>query len=621
MIDRKQGEPMLNRKYYPYERNRYYAGKLLTARDFEAEQQYFNDKRRLHNRLTGANGVVAGMGVIRADDSAVIVQSGCAYDAAGREIVVPETQVVKLSTLEGYAQLTTDCALLGIRYEEQPDEETYAALSGEDGSRQANRLREQYRLYLLDESAAPAVPSPLDGFVARQVLYADAEVEISQRTPRYLVRGSETAVYTELRRLAPGSGTYSFLYQLAAPGFLSEGGEAAVEISLNDRHLSCGESAVVCTRLAPQPFLWGGASAALTASDLTLRKGDGTFTLKESIETLLKPVDRDLTEQFLADSYAHAMDEELSAHAEERLWLARIRFLRQKASLMVDAVEPQPFGQLCCSAPQLMTLRALESYYPAPGGAAPSAPAEQAGEARAVTVERAEAVRRTASGSFDFPLGMGADARTPLFSEEIMHGLGRGPVWVEVGLENIAPGADRPGDSEILLGDARIFGEAEPARPERLYGLSTAVKVLPERGTFIVGVRLDAPTSLITVRMRWFAVRMDELEQKPAARREGDKLLMVNPDTFVLQPRQTAHISPTFINMPGEACSYAVVEPGGGTVDNNGVYTAPAREGVYEIRVSAISDPTVYTHVFAVVTMKKKEEAPPDEAAAGAAKE
>ena len=73
---------MLNRKYFPFQRNNYYYGKLLTARDFEDEQRYFNDKRRLANRLTGANGIVAGLGVIRADDASLVIQAGCATDAA-----------------------------------------------------------------------------------------------------------------------------------------------------------------------------------------------------------------------------------------------------------------------------------------------------------------------------------------------------------------------------------------------------------------------------------------------------------------------------------------------------------------------------------------------------------
>ena len=99
---------MQNRRYFPFERNSFYPGKLLTARDFEAEQRYMNDKRRLMNRLFGGSGIAAGLGVIMADDASVILQAGCALDASGREIVVPETRVIKLPTVEGYDRLTSN---------------------------------------------------------------------------------------------------------------------------------------------------------------------------------------------------------------------------------------------------------------------------------------------------------------------------------------------------------------------------------------------------------------------------------------------------------------------------------------------------------------------------------
>ena len=88
---------MENRKYYSFERNNYYYGKMLTSRDFQNEQSYMNDKRRLENRLLQGSGIVYGLDVVAADDSSVILQSGMALDRAGREIVVPRTQVLKLS--------------------------------------------------------------------------------------------------------------------------------------------------------------------------------------------------------------------------------------------------------------------------------------------------------------------------------------------------------------------------------------------------------------------------------------------------------------------------------------------------------------------------------------------
>lgn len=42
---------MKNMKYFPFERNKYFYGKLLTVDDFETEQRYMNDKRRVLNRF------------------------------------------------------------------------------------------------------------------------------------------------------------------------------------------------------------------------------------------------------------------------------------------------------------------------------------------------------------------------------------------------------------------------------------------------------------------------------------------------------------------------------------------------------------------------------------------
>ncbi len=53
---------MNNANLFPFERNRYFYGKLLTVRDFEVEQRYHSGKRALLNRLVHGAGVVCGLG-------------------------------------------------------------------------------------------------------------------------------------------------------------------------------------------------------------------------------------------------------------------------------------------------------------------------------------------------------------------------------------------------------------------------------------------------------------------------------------------------------------------------------------------------------------------------------
>lgn len=599
---------MQNRRYFPFERNSFYPGKLLTARDFEAEQRYMNDKRRLMNRLFGGSGIVAGLGVIMADDASVILQAGCALDASGREIVVPETRVIKLPTVEGYDRLTSNCAYLGISYGETPEEEVYSVMSDENGAPRFNKLAEGYKLTLTDESMAARVPRELDEFVNRVVIYAAEDVEAALLVPACLPRESALRVRFTITRQTPGTGEYSFSCRLGAPGFQTGSG-AALDISADKVKLSHGEQRSFDYLLRPEPYLWGGGAVTLAVENFAIRRGDEEFTLNRRMEAVVKPVDQTLDAFYLSACYGRPMDKQLTETFDERLWIAKLLLLRRGSSIIVDRVLPPPFGQYSYNAQQLMLLRELEEYYPAPRGEAEAPPAGRTAEAPAVSAPEPGGLRSTACGVFNLSLGLGADQKGPAFSEEIMHGLGKGPVYVDVGVEYIDAASEPGGSGEILLGNVSLFKSDAPAGgEERIYNLSTAVKVLPERGTFVVAVNLEKPTGLISLRIRWFAFRLGELSKQLKPQDRGERMLMLNPDTIVLAPKAAAHLSPVFVNMPSEACTFRVMDPEGGTVDQNGLYTAPAREGAYEVRVEAVSDPTIYTHAFMIVTQKKKEE-------------
>ena len=93
---------MNNSQIYPFERNRYYPKKRLSSADYQAEQDYFNNKRRFLNGLMYGQGVVCGLGVFSLDDLSLLVESGVALDGMGREIVVEASDVKKLSSLTGF---------------------------------------------------------------------------------------------------------------------------------------------------------------------------------------------------------------------------------------------------------------------------------------------------------------------------------------------------------------------------------------------------------------------------------------------------------------------------------------------------------------------------------------
>ena len=74
------------------------------------------------------------------------------------------------------------------------------------------------------------------------------------------------------------------------------------------------------------------------------------------------------------------------------------------------------------------------------------------------------------SGVFEMSLGNGGESGKSYFSDEIMHGLGNGPVCVEIGIEYISRDNLIQGDREsIILGDGSILLRIPPLQMTRSY--------------------------------------------------------------------------------------------------------------------------------------------------------
>jgi hypothetical protein len=107
-----------------FERPRYFAGKLVTAEDFELEQHYHIEKRRLLNRILQGAGIVTGLEVAEGEQGTVTVAPGFAFDPHGREILVSEPQPLAIPDSDEpvsicllYAEVETDRGTICETYE------------------------------------------------------------------------------------------------------------------------------------------------------------------------------------------------------------------------------------------------------------------------------------------------------------------------------------------------------------------------------------------------------------------------------------------------------------------------------------------------------------------------
>ncbi|MDX1413876.1 MAG: hypothetical protein R3293_06775 [Candidatus Promineifilaceae bacterium] len=158
------------------ERNRYFTGKFMTARDFQVDQDYMVTQMRYHNRLFHGWGVVCGLEVVAHPDFVdkiptdcawrwIVVKAGVALDCCGRLLVLEHDTAFKLPIQPQKPDGKIDKNgywyrpfLLCLRYHEEYIEVVPALYTTDECDpqrREANRLRETSVITVCDPEDMP----------------------------------------------------------------------------------------------------------------------------------------------------------------------------------------------------------------------------------------------------------------------------------------------------------------------------------------------------------------------------------------------------------------------------------------------------------------------------------
>ena len=139
----------------PLSRVHYFAGRLLVSEDLTADQEYFLEKLRRHNRLLHRPGVVEGLGV-SVESVGIRVDSGLAIDAAGNEICLPTVQTIAFPPGRGEVYLVLRYAEIGIDPIPVPE-----SFGGESLESLPSRIQESFTLGFAPPGGdSPLHPSP-----------------------------------------------------------------------------------------------------------------------------------------------------------------------------------------------------------------------------------------------------------------------------------------------------------------------------------------------------------------------------------------------------------------------------------------------------------------------------
>ena len=587
---------MKNNQILPFERNRYYSGKMLSSSDFIIEQTYHNNKRHFINQMMFGSGIICGLSVYNLDDLSLMVDSGAAMDACGREIIVDNTIIEKLSAVRGYDELETNKASLCIRYAEEPVHEVYVAAQ-EGKENEFNHVDEGYELYLVDSEKTGGGFFMESEFLLRGNLADTDDYTLEISVPAVVCMGKPVKILFVLTKRSDKQTEFIYQSVLQMPLFFSADGKHEAEVCFKDNSLEKGESIVQEIWVQVQNFPTEEANIIVKPDSVKMllngaeQEADASFFLTLIVADI-NP--RDLVDRELGKT---SLEMRSMTEQTDYVKLADITFKRTDSGGVIQKIEEQK-AKKYIEAPSDGALRSeYLGYY------AMYTPAE-----KTAAVPESENRQDTAfyngplcsSGSFEIPLGKGAKKGEVFYTGEIIHSLGRGNVYVQIGYEVREMDAYMNNEiNTIIYGTSDIFSSKN-----QVPHIESAVKVLQDKGTFIGGIRFLKNYDKMILRCHWTAIQMPIVSQN---RDFEDVRASIAPErpTIQLAPKESCFFPVKFVNM--EACHlcYELSESGSGEISDNGVYTAPDKEGVFEIHIFCASNPFICTYAYALVKAKQ----------------
>ena len=574
---------MKNSKLFPFERNKYYYGKLLSVNDFELEQKYVNDKRRAMNRLLFGSGVAAGMYVLLVDDFTISVERGMAIDYSGREIVIDNPVIKKLSLIEGYdayAQLHQNSGYLYLclEYTEEDAEPVYnvagknTAVSGTD----YNKIREGYRLFLTDREPECDHLSHKELYMDTKTVYWGNGIRIRQSVPRFVRSGGKLQIKIDVENMGQQQ-LFAFSYDLALK-CLSWEGKSTLRVSFNEAFFErAGRYEVTYT---------------LDAHDVVDTEGvveieEGSFRLsveQRQVEAVAAgrqsaaiSAHSEVT-KLIQSYYQENMETFLRNNFQQSIYLAKISLIQGGESYVIQKVENMPFGQYIFNNELLAAVFEMEQNGM---GAGFSGGASGDGNDGGLYSD-VGAPMSFAQGEVTIHLGEKTIRGKRFYSGEIVHGLGIGQAAIV--LSQVSD------EGTELFGSSEVFEGTDPM-------VEMAARLDRDKGSFIIGVRPLAESMKEHIKIHWTAFKdnTQDYEEEKKERR-----IFIKPNVLNLKMRESYYLEAVCSNMKDKRIKWAVRD-NGGSIDSNGMYTAPNTTGVFEVTAQSAAYPEVRASVFVIV--------------------
>lgn len=593
----------MNNQLYPFERNRYYPGKMLTSADFQAEQDYYINKSRFMNSLMYGAGIVCGLGVFSLDDLSILVESGVAIDGTGREIVVDSSAVQKLSAIEGFQELKTNEATLCVRFKEQPIHSVYSVSHKEsDKEYEYNRISESYEFFLTDKKGGRKGYELETEFLLTETVFKSENYHAKIVIPAVASKGRNVRIVLEVKKLSEEDVRCSLRGILEIPAFSAPDGSQELEISAEDLRLAKGETFHRDYWVCVQNTAGIETNVILKSGSMVAFENDNAATAVQSFTQKIR-LTEDSPLEIVNDEIGRMNLEMRSVGGEKNaIRLADISIVKTDNSYIIEEIrESTRRKHIAAPAQELLRSHYIEYFTKdVELGTVREVPVRAAndGASSAQSAKNPE----IATGVLEIPLGRNARQGDIRYSGEIAHGLGKGNVYVEIGYEYIS-------DDRTLGGNAKstVYGNPElfATQNAEMVNVETAVRVLNDKGSFVVAARLLSNIDYLVLTFRWVAIRFPAGNDLELIEDYYDKSISAETPTVTMGTKESHYFGVQFHNMKACSITYELTAPKSGEISADGIYTAPAKEGVYEIHIYCTDMPVICTYAYAIVKRRE----------------
>ncbi|MDE7262543.1 MAG: hypothetical protein K2N78_10895, partial [Oscillospiraceae bacterium] len=561
--------------------------RMRTA-DFIRDQEYTEKKLAFLSRWDFGTGVALGLEVQRIDGDSLLVSPGFAVDGCGRWLIVDEPAICRIRTLQGFDALHGEAAILWLAYHEELTDPMF--VPGErDEVQEYAVAQERFSFRLTDMCTLPGAAGDQVLF-SDVVLFEDADLRIRQVIPRILPARGLVQLKLVIESFCTERLEIGLHYFPELPGWNPANGGQPLYFD-QTLQLEEGETSLILT-----------GALDTTAQAILLSLPERGFMLeKRGVQLRAQDSFQEKFSVVTGDPLA-ALENSLLSHDPQELWasdweegvpIAGIRLLRYRDQVLLDGIFPLSKSRRAVLPCLKERLQYCSAFFPA--FLETGAQERIAGDSPP-TEALLKDHRQMATGVVTLNAGLHLREGNILRSDEIVHELGPGTVFIEFGIENVYPatGIDR-NYTDLLLGDASLFSQASGTYD---CGFDRGVRIHPEEGTFELAVRLKGELRQTSLRLRWFAWRAEE---HTAHKLPVGTLLRLEPDIARVAPGAAVNFVPVFEHGTGSPCDFLIPDNQSGLITPNGIYTAPTKDGLYQVCAQIKDMPETRVSAYVIV--------------------